>query len=57
LAGVSTIRAFDQQFTFITNNQQRINNNQVAYLPSISLNRWLALRLEVIGMFLFLSSL
>jgi ATP-binding cassette, subfamily C (CFTR/MRP), member 1 len=34
-------------------NQQRIDNNQVAYLPSINVNRWLALRLEIVGVSLF----
>jgi ATP-binding cassette subfamily C (CFTR/MRP) protein 1 len=49
LAGVSTIRAFGQQSTFIANNQLCIDSNQTAYLPSITINRWLALRLELVG--------
>ncbi|KII85750.1 hypothetical protein PLICRDRAFT_144304 [Plicaturopsis crispa FD-325 SS-3] len=49
LAGVSTIRAFNQQDVFITKNERRIDRNQICYLPSISVNRWLAIRLEFVG--------
>ncbi|KIJ55549.1 hypothetical protein M422DRAFT_199806 [Sphaerobolus stellatus SS14] len=49
LNGISTIRAFSQQNIFITNNQHRIDRNQMCYLPAISVNRWLAVRLETLG--------
>ncbi|KAG1838637.1 P-loop containing nucleoside triphosphate hydrolase protein [Suillus subalutaceus] len=49
LAGLSTIRAYDQQSVFIANNARRIDRNQVCYLPSIAVNRWLAIRLEFVG--------
>ncbi|KAF9525987.1 multidrug resistance-associated ABC transporter [Crepidotus variabilis] len=49
LVGVSTIRAFEQQSVFIATNQKRVDHNQVCYLPSISVNRWLAVRLEFVG--------
>ncbi|KXN89408.1 Metal resistance protein YCF1 [Leucoagaricus sp. SymC.cos] len=49
LAGLSTIRAFNQQGIFIQSNQHRIDRNQICYLPSISVNRWLAVRLEFVG--------
>ncbi|THH19236.1 hypothetical protein EW146_g1884 [Bondarzewia mesenterica] len=49
LNGVSTIRAFDQQAVFSANNERRIDRNQMCYLPSISVNRWLAIRLEFVG--------
>ncbi|KAK2463720.1 hypothetical protein APHAL10511_004471 [Amanita phalloides] len=49
LAGTSTIRAFGQQAIFITGNQQRLDRNQICYLPSIYVNRWLAVRLEFVG--------
>ncbi|KAF9556671.1 metal resistance protein YCF1 [Agrocybe pediades] len=49
LAGLSTIRAFSQQLIFTEINQLRIDQNQVCYLPSISVNRWLAVRLEFVG--------
>ena len=49
LAGLSTIRAFDQQSIFLIGNERRIDLNQLCYLPSISVNRWLAVRLEFVG--------
>lgn len=49
IQGVSTIRAYDQQRTFIFQNQKRLDNNQKAYFPSITCNRWLAVRLEFLG--------
>lgn len=49
LAGLSTIRAFHQQDVFAAINHSRIDRNQVCYLPSISVNRWLAVRLEFVG--------
>jgi ATP-binding cassette, subfamily C (CFTR/MRP), member 1 len=49
LNGLSTIRAFGQQSIFITNQRKRIDANQICYLPSVSLNRWLAVRLEFVG--------
>ncbi|KAG6828729.1 hypothetical protein H0H92_006917 [Tricholoma furcatifolium] len=49
LAGLSTIRAFNQQSIFISANQRRIDRNQMCYLPSIAVNRWLAVRLEFVG--------
>lgn len=49
LSGTSTIRAFHQQSIFIAANQRRIDHNQICYLPSISVNRWLSVRLEFVG--------
>ena len=49
LNGLSTIRAFSQQSVFIANNERRVDRNQICYLPSISVNRWLAVRLEFVG--------
>ncbi|RDX54318.1 metal resistance protein YCF1 [Lentinus brumalis] len=49
LNGLSTIRAFNQQQLFIKNNERRVDRNQICYLPSISVNRWLAVRLEFVG--------
>ncbi|KAI0313275.1 P-loop containing nucleoside triphosphate hydrolase protein [Amylostereum chailletii] len=49
LNGLSTIRAFNQQSVFIAINERRIDRNQICYLPSTSVNRWLALRLEFVG--------
>lgn len=49
LSGLSTIRAFNQQSVFISRNEARLDRNQICYLPSISVNRWLAVRLELVG--------
>lgn len=49
LNGLSTIRAFSQQSVFIATNERRVDRNQICYLPSISVNRWLAVRLEFVG--------
>ncbi|KAJ7918968.1 multidrug resistance-associated ABC transporter [Mycena leptocephala] len=48
LTGVSTIRSFNQQSIFIKANQRHIDRNQICYLPSISVNRWLSIRLEIV---------
>jgi ATP-binding cassette subfamily C (CFTR/MRP) protein 1 len=49
LSGLSTIRAFNHQATFTEINEHRVDRNQMCYLPSTSVNRWLAVRLEFIG--------
>jgi ATP-binding cassette, subfamily C (CFTR/MRP), member 1 len=49
LGGLSTIRAYRLQQTFITTNEIRIDANQKCYLPSTTVNRWLAVRLELVG--------
>lgn len=54
LAGADTIRAYRQQSIFIANNERRIDRNQLCYLPSISVNRWLAVRLEFVGALIIL---
>jgi len=55
---LSTIRAFNQQAIFVEINERRVDRNQMCYLPSTSVNRWLAVRLEFIGAsIIFISSL
>ncbi|KAJ3391487.1 hypothetical protein HDU84_005862 [Entophlyctis sp. JEL0112] len=49
LMGVSTIRAYAQSARFVATNEQRVDYNMRAYYPSVSSNRWLAVRLEFIG--------
>ncbi|KAG7051310.1 ABC transporter transmembrane region [Colletotrichum scovillei] len=49
LGGISTIRAYRQQQRFELENEWRVDANLKAYFPSISANRWLAVRLEFIG--------
>jgi ATP-binding cassette, subfamily C (CFTR/MRP), member 1 len=56
LGGISTIRAYRQQDRFKLENEWRLDANLRAYYPSITANRWLAIRLEFIGALVILSS-
>ncbi|KAK3375086.1 ABC transporter type 1, transmembrane domain-containing protein [Podospora didyma] len=56
LGGVSTIRAYRQQDRFEHENEWRVDANLRAYFPSISANRWLAVRLEFIGALVILAA-
>jgi ATP-binding cassette subfamily C (CFTR/MRP) protein 1 len=56
LGGISTIRAYRQQNRFELENEWRVDTNLRAFYPSISANRWLAIRLEFIGAIIILSS-
>lgn len=49
LTGVSSIRAYKVQHRFIGDMQDRIDENLLYYFPNNISNRWLALRLELIG--------
>eukprot|EP01134_Creolimax_fragrantissima_P008215 CFRG8215T1 len=52
LNGVSTIRAYKQQVRFRESFEGHLDYNQQAYYPSVSSNRWLAVRLELNGNFI-----
>ncbi len=56
LGGVSTIRAYRQQDRFALENEWRMDANLRAYFPSVSANRWLAVRLEFLGSVIILAS-
>lgn len=56
LGGVHTIRAFRQENRFMLDNEWRVDSNLKAYFPSISANRWLAVRLEFIGAVVILAA-
>lgn len=56
LGGISTIRAYRQQDRFQLENEWRVDANLRAYFPSISANRWLAVRLEFIGAVVILAA-
>jgi ABC-type multidrug transport system fused ATPase/permease subunit len=56
LGGISTIRAYRQQARFELENEWRVDSNLRAYFPSISANRWLAVRLEFIGAVVILAA-
>ena len=49
LSGVSSIRAYKVQHRFISDMQDRVDGNLLYYFPNNISNRWLALRLELIG--------
>lgn len=49
ITGTSTIRAYGVQDRFITESEAKVDFNQVCYYPSIIANRWLAIRLEMVG--------
>lgn len=49
VTGVQAIRAFGQQERFILESERKVDLNQVCYYPGIISNRWLAVRLEMIG--------
>lgn len=56
LSGISTIRAYRQQRRFSLENEWRMDANLRAYFPSISANRWLAVRLEFLGSVIILAA-
>jgi ABC-type multidrug transport system fused ATPase/permease subunit len=56
LGGTSTIRAYRQQARFERENEWRVDSNLRAYFPSISANRWLAVRLEFLGAIVILAA-
>lgn len=49
VTGASAIRAFSEQKRFISESEAKVDFNQIAYFPSIIANRWLAVRLEMVG--------
>ncbi|XP_039950445.1 multidrug resistance-associated protein 1 isoform X2 [Bactrocera tryoni] len=49
ITGVTTIRAYSVQDRFIDESDNRVDKNQVCKYPSLIANRWLAIRLEMVG--------
>jgi len=49
LPGASSIRAYNLQNDFIKESEKKVDYNQAAYYPNIVSNRWLELRVTVIG--------
>ncbi|XP_072760188.1 multidrug resistance-associated protein 1 isoform X7 [Anoplolepis gracilipes] len=49
VTGAQIIRAYGVQEQFIHESENRVDSNQVCYYPSIIANRWLAVRLEMVG--------
>ncbi|KAH8403128.1 hypothetical protein KR222_005772 [Zaprionus bogoriensis] len=49
VTGVSTIRAYTVDDRFIEESDAKVDKNQVCKYPSLIANRWLAIRLEMVG--------
>uniref|UniRef100_A0A7S1T954 Probable ATP-dependent transporter ycf16 n=1 Tax=Compsopogon caeruleus TaxID=31354 RepID=A0A7S1T954_9RHOD len=49
VSGVNVIRAFDEEPSFIHDNEVLVANNMTPALLSIAANRWLSVRLEMLG--------
>ncbi|KAL5281122.1 ABCC2.2 family protein [Megaselia abdita] len=56
ITGVSSIRAYHVQEEFIQENDDKVDRNQVCKYPNIVANRWLAIRLEMVGNLIILFS-
>ncbi|KAJ6634924.1 Multidrug resistance-associated protein 1, partial [Pseudolycoriella hygida] len=54
IQGASSIRAFEVSERFIKESGQKVDFNQACYYPKIIAERWLAVRLELIGNFIIL---
>ncbi|CAG2065268.1 unnamed protein product, partial [Timema podura] len=58
IIGAPTIRAYGVSQDFLKEAERRVDFNQACYYPSIIANRWLAVRLEIIGsIIIFFASL
>ncbi|XP_017782317.1 PREDICTED: multidrug resistance-associated protein 1 isoform X1 [Nicrophorus vespilloides] len=49
VTGAVAIRAFGEEARFISESEAKVDFNQICYHPSIIANRWLAVRLEMVG--------
>ncbi|KAI4500902.1 hypothetical protein M0802_004113 [Mischocyttarus mexicanus] len=58
VTGAQIIRAFGVQERFIHESESKVDFNQICYYPGIISNRWLAIRLEMVGnLIIFFSAL
>ncbi|KAJ2774139.1 hypothetical protein IWQ57_000966, partial [Coemansia nantahalensis] len=56
LCGVATIRAYAHQARFVRDNETHIKRNARVFRTYMALDRWLTLRLEVMGSFVMLGT-
>ncbi|XP_058021721.1 ATP-binding cassette sub-family C member 3 isoform X2 [Ahaetulla prasina] len=49
VTGVSIIRAYKRETSFIYTSDTKVNDNQKSYYPGIVANRWLGVRVEFVG--------
>jgi ATP-binding cassette subfamily C (CFTR/MRP) protein 1 len=54
VSGQSTIRAYDEEKRFIVESESKVDNNQAVAYQNIVANRWLGIRLEIVGSFVVL---
>ncbi|KAJ1870219.1 hypothetical protein LPJ57_005388, partial [Coemansia sp. RSA 486] len=56
LVGAATIRAYGQSDRFMAENLRKVDSNQRCVYPYLSLNRWLAVRLEFMSAFIIFAT-
>ncbi|ULT79398.1 hypothetical protein L3Y34_010197 [Caenorhabditis briggsae] len=56
IQGASSIRAYGVVDKFVKESQHKVDENLATYYPSIVANRWLAVRLEMVGNLIVLSA-
>uniref|UniRef100_A0AC34QBL2 Uncharacterized protein n=1 Tax=Panagrolaimus sp. JU765 TaxID=591449 RepID=A0AC34QBL2_9BILA len=56
IQGATSIRAYHCTEHFLIESQKKVDNNLITYYPSIVANRWLAVRLELVGNLIVLLS-
>uniref|UniRef100_A0A8C3TFS9 Canalicular multispecific organic anion transporter 2 n=1 Tax=Chelydra serpentina TaxID=8475 RepID=A0A8C3TFS9_CHESE len=54
ITGASVIRAYGREHSFVSLNDLKVDENQKSYFPTIISNRWLGVRIELIGNFVVL---
>lgn len=54
ITGASVIRAYGRENSFVCLNDLKVDENQKSYFPNIISNRWLGVRIELIGNFVVL---
>ncbi|KAK3909098.1 Multidrug resistance-associated protein 1 [Frankliniella fusca] len=52
ITGASSIRAYGVVDRFVKESEEKVDFNQVCFFPSIIANRWLGVRLEMVGNFI-----
>lgn len=56
VSGQSTIRAYNEQRRFTVESEMKVDHNQSISYQSICANRWLGVRLEIVGSFVVLAA-
>ena len=51
ITGATTIRAYGLEAKFLKDSQDKVDYNMVSYFPGNVANRWLAIRLDIVGGF------